>query len=247
MKVSIITATYNSAATITDTLISLDNQSYLDIEYIIIDGASTDNTLTIIKKHSKNVSKIISETDKGIYDALNKGISMATGDVIGFLHSDDIFASPNVIADVVDIFNKTQCDAVYGDLEYVAKDDINKVIRRWAGGSVKKNRMKFGWMPAHPTFYMKRDIYINLGCFDLSFKISADYDSLVRYIELGKIKLAYNPRVMIRMRVGGMSNRSLSNIILKSKEDIRIMKNTGLCWPIAFLYKNFSKLPQFLK
>ncbi|WP_342229877.1 glycosyltransferase family 2 protein, partial [Yersinia enterocolitica] len=224
MKVSIITATYNSAATITDTLISLDNQSYLDIEYIIIDGASTDNTLTIIKKHSKNVSKIISETDKGIYDALNKGISMATGDVIGFLHSDDIFASPNVIADVVDIFSKTKCDAVYGDLEYVAKDDINKVIRRWTGGDVKKNRMKFGWMPAHPTFYMKRDIYINLGCFDLSFKISADYDSLVRYIELGKIKLAYNPKVMIRMRVGGMSNRSLSNIILKSKEDIRIMK-----------------------
>ncbi|HEB4799256.1 TPA: glycosyltransferase, partial [Yersinia enterocolitica] len=216
-------------------------------EYIIIDGASTDDTLTIINQHSRNVSTVISEPDKGIYDALNKGISVATGDVIGFLHSDDIFASPNVITDVVDIFNNTMCDAVYGDLEYVAKDDVNKVIRRWTGGNVKKSRMKFGWMPAHPTFYMKRDIYKKLGCFDLNFKISADYDSLVRYIELGSISLAYNPKVMIRMRVGGMSNRSLSNIILKSKEDIRIMKNTGFCWPIAFLYKNLSKLPQFLK
>ncbi|EPI9236201.1 glycosyltransferase, partial [Yersinia enterocolitica] len=138
MKVSIITATYNSAATITDTLLSLNNQSYLDIEYIIIDGASTDDTLTIINQHSRNVSTVISEPDKGIYDALNKGISVATGDVIGFLHSDDIFASPNVITDVVDIFNNTMCDAVYGDLEYVAKDDVNKVIRRWTGGNVKK-------------------------------------------------------------------------------------------------------------
>ncbi|HED3040464.1 TPA: glycosyltransferase, partial [Citrobacter freundii] len=147
MKVSIITATYNSATTLSDTLLSLDLQSYNDIEYIIIDGASRDSTLELINSVSRRVTKIISEPDKGIYDALNKGIRAATGDIVGFLHSDDLLAYPDAIADVVDEFIKSQCDAVYGDLDYVSKDNISNVVRRWRSGNFKRFKMQLGWMP----------------------------------------------------------------------------------------------------
>lgn len=247
MKVSIITATYNSDATLIDTLLSIEKQNYQDIEYIIVDGASTDNTILIINNNSTRVSKIISEVDKGMYDALNKGISMATGDIIGFLHSDDLFAYPDAISEVVETFRENECDAVYGDLEYVSKQDVSHVIRYWRSGSYSKRKVKFGWMPPHPTFYMKRELYHSLGLFDLSFKISADYDSLVRYIDKNNVSLAYLPKVITKMRVGGLSNRSLFNIILKTKEDVQIMKANGFFWPMALLYKNFSKLPQFFK
>lgn len=247
MKVSIITATYNSDATLIDTLLSIEKQSYQDIEYIIVDGASTDNTILIINNNSTRVSKLVSEADKGMYDALNKGISMATGDIIGFLHSDDLFAYPDAISEVVETFRENECDAVYGDLEYVSKHDVSHVIRHWRSGSYSKRKVKFGWMPPHPTFYMKRDLYSSLGLFDLSFKISADYDSLVRYIDKNNISLAYIPKVITKMRVGGLSNRSLINIMLKTKEDVQVMKANGLFWPMALLCKNLSKLPQFFK
>ncbi|WP_314138465.1 glycosyltransferase family 2 protein [Buttiauxella noackiae] len=247
MKVSIITATYNSAATLADTLVSLDLQSYADIEYIIIDGASKDSTIELINNTSRRVTTIISEPDKGIYDALNKGIQVATGDIIGFLHSDDIFAYPGVITDVVSRFKESQCDAVYGDLEYVSKDDVTKVVRRWKSGEFSRFKMQLGWMPPHPSFYMKRELYLHWGFFNLDYKISADYDSLIRYLWTHNAKLNYLPKVLTKMRVGGMSNRSLSNIVKKSKEDIRAMRNNGLLWPIVLLCKNFSKLPQFLK
>lgn len=145
------------------------------------------------------------------------------------------------------MFKNEQCDAVYADLEYVSKRDINHVIRRWKSGSYNKRKMKLGWMPPHPTFYMKRELYKTLGCFDLSFKISADYDSLVRYIDRNNIVLAYLPKVITKMRVGGLSNRSFFNIMLKTKEDVQVMKANRLFWPIALLYKNLSKLPQFFK
>lgn len=247
MKVSIITATYNSDATLIDTLLSIEKQSYQDIEYIIVDGASTDNTILIINNNSTRVSKLVSEADKGMYDTLNKGISMATGDIIGFLHSDDLFAYPDAISEVVETFRENECDAVYGDLEYVSKHDVSHVIRHWRSGSYSKRKVKFGWMPPHPTFYMKRDLYSSLGLFDLSFKISADYDSLVRYIDKNNISLAYIPKVITKMRVGGLSNRSLINIMLKTKEDVQVMKANGLFWPMALLCKNLSKLPQFFK
>lgn len=182
-----------------------------------------------------------------MYDALNKGISMATGDIIGFLHSDDLFAYPDAISEVVETFRENECDAVYGDLEYVSKHDVSHVIRHWRSGSYSKRKVKFGWMPPHPTFYMKRDLYSSLGLFDLSFKISADYDSLVRYIDKNNISLAYIPKVITKMRVGGLSNRSLINIMLKTKEDVQVMKANGLFWPMALLCKNLSKLPQFFK
>ncbi|MGD6735107.1 glycosyltransferase family 2 protein, partial [Photobacterium leiognathi subsp. mandapamensis] len=247
VKVSIITATYNSEKTILDTLKSLEQQTYDDIEYIIIDGASKDNTLDVIKSNCSRVSNVISEPDKGIYDALNKGINAATGDVIGFLHSDDLFAYPDAVKDIVNTFVENNSDAIYADLQYVNKDDINSVVRYWKSGDYKLDKINKGWMPPHPTFYMKRSCYQKFGLFDLSFKISADYDSILRYLYLNKVSMSYLPKVTIKMRVGGASNRDLKNIILKTKEDIRALKNSNVSWVSALLIKNFSKLPQFIK
>lgn len=247
MKVSIITATYNSAKTISDTLRSLEEQTYQDIEYIIIDGASKDDTLEVIQSQCSRVSTVISENDKGIYDALNKGIKAATGDVVGFLHSDDLFAYPEAVQDIVDTFLNNDSQAVYADLEYVSKDDTDKTVRLWTSGNYARNDLKKGWMPPHPTFYMKRELYEDYGLFDLSFKIAADYDSLLRYLWVNKVSMAYLPKVLIKMRVGGASNRSLSNIIQKTKEDIQALKNSSLSWPQAILIKNLSKIPQFIK
>lgn len=247
MKVSIITATYNSEKTIKDTILSLESQSYDNIEHIIIDGGSRDKTLDIIKKYSTKVSLIVSEPDKGIYDALNKGILNSSGDVVGFLHSDDLLAYPEAISDLVETFNNNECDAVYADLEYVSQDDITKVIRKWKSGEYTIGKVKYGWMPPHPTYFMKRDRYRDWSVFNLDYKISADYDSLLRYLWCNKAKLAYLPKTITKMRVGGASNRSLKNIILKSREDVKIIKLNGLFWPVTLLFKNLSKLPQFIK
>lgn len=247
MKVSIITATYNSSATIKDTIKSLESQTYQDIEYIIVDGASSDNTLDIVREHCSRVTHIISEPDKGIYDALNKGIGVATGDVIGFLHSDDVFAYPLVVEDIVRTFESSKSDAVYADLEYVSKDNINKVVRLWKSGEYERNMLTNGWMPPHPTFYMKREHYEKNGCFNLGFNIAADYDSLLRYLWSNRVSMSYLPKVTIKMRVGGASNRSIKNILQKTKEDIAALQGNGLSWPKAILLKNISKIPQFIK
>lgn len=247
MKVSIITATYNSAKTISDTLESLNAQTYPDIEYIIIDGGSKDNTLSLIKSSCSRVSVIVSEPDKGIYDALNKGILSATGDIIGFLHSDDFFAYPDAVKDIVDAMHESNADAVYGDLNYISSTDNDVIVRKWVSGGFDINKMKLGWMPPHPTFYMKRSCYQRFGSFDLSYRISADYDSLLRYLWIHKITVKYIPKVIINMRVGGMSNRSLSNMIMKTKEDVKAMKSNKLPWLSAVAGKNLSKIPQFFK
>ncbi|MCD9477850.1 glycosyltransferase family 2 protein [Photobacterium phosphoreum] len=247
MKVSIITATYNSSKTIIDTLKSLEEQTYSNIEYIIIDGASKDNTLDVIKNNCSRVSTIISEPDNGIYDALNKGINTATGDIVGFLHSDDLFAYPEAIEDIVKSMSEHNTDAVYADLQYVDKDNINSIVRYWRSGEYNINKVKDGWMPPHPTFYMKRECYQQFGLFDLKFKISADYDSLLRYLYLNNISMSYLPKVTIKMRVGGASNRDIKNIILKTTEDITALKNSQIPWFQALANKNLSKIPQFIR
>ncbi|WP_279143953.1 glycosyltransferase family 2 protein [Photobacterium phosphoreum] len=247
MKVSIITATYNSSRTIIDTLKSLEQQTYSNIEYIIIDGASKDNTLDVIKNNCSRVSTIISEPDNGIYDALNKGINAATGDIVGFLHSDDLFAYPEAIEDIVKSMSENNTDAIYADLQYVDKDNINSIVRYWRSGEYNINKVKDGWMPPHPTFYMKRECYQQFGLFDLKFKISADYDSLLRYLYLNNISMSYLPKVTIKMRVGGASNRDIKNIILKTTEDIAALKNSQIPWFQALANKNLSKIPQFIR
>lgn len=247
MKVSVITATYNSSKTVFDTLKSLNEQTYIDIEYIIIDGGSSDNTVSVIKEHCPKVASIVSEPDKGIYDALNKGISTATGDIVGFLHSDDLLAYPDAIKELVETLQREKTQAVYADLEYVSKDNTSKVIRKWTSGAFERQKLRSGWMPPHPTFFMKRDLYIKHGMFDLDLKIAADYDSLLRYLWSNNVTASYLPKVVTKMRVGGASNRSLANIIEKTKEDIQALKNNRLFWPSALLIKNVSKIPQFFK
>ncbi|MGI2197934.1 glycosyltransferase family 2 protein [Shewanella baltica] len=246
MKVSVITATYNSARTIQDTLRSLEQQTYHDIEYIIVDGASSDETLEIVKRECSRVITVICEPDRGIYDALNKGILAATGDIVGFLHSDDVFASVDSVQQIVDTFVEDNKNAVYGDLQYVSADDPSKVIRLWKSGQYSRDKLKRGWMPPHPTFYMKRECYEKLGVFDLSYKIAGDYDSLLRYLWGGHVSMSYCENVLIKMRIGGASNRSLKNIWLKSCEDSRALKNNGLSVVPALFWKNVSKIPQFI-
>lgn len=246
VKLSIITATWNSAETLPATLDSLASQTCQNFESIVVDGGSTDNTVDIIK-NSAVVDRWVSEKDRGIYDALNKGIQMAQGEYVGFMHSDDVFASETSVQLIQDHIEKICPDAVYADLNYVQKDDISKVVRHWKSGEYNAAKLRWGWMPPHPTFYMKKTLYQKLGFFDLSYKIAADYDSLMRYLYVGGVRPSYIPEVLVNMRVGGASNRSISNIIQKSSEDVRAMKASGIPVFRALAGKNFSKIPQFFR
>jgi len=247
MKISIITATYNSQDTILDAINSVASQTYSNIEHIIIDGKSTDSTLSIVKENSDKISKIISEPDSGIYDALNKGIKNATGDVVAFMHADDIFANNNIIENAARLFQEQQTDSIYGDLQYVAKEDTSKIIRYWKSGKFTFSKLKKGWMPPHPTFFIKKEIYNKFGMFDTNFRIAADYDIILRFLGKYKITTTYLPEVMIKMRVGGESNKSIKNIIKKMHEDVKALKKNKMGnWYTVFM-KNISKIPQLFK
>ena len=247
MKISIITSVYNNQETIAEAMDSVLSQTYTDIEYIIIDGGSTDDTVNIIKSYQNRIAVFISEPDKGIYDGLNKGIKLATGDVIGFLHSDDLYENNTVIEKVAKAFMASEIDSVYGDLTYVNKSDPTKVIRYWKSGEFTLKKLGRGWMPPHPTFFVKRDIYQQRGQFDTSFKIAADYDLMLRFLGKYKISTDYIPNVLIKMRVGGESNKSLKNVIRKSTEDLQAMRNNNIGGFLSLIFKNLSKIKQFIK
>ena len=250
MKISIITATYNSEVTLSSCMTSVLQQSYQNIEYVIIDGNSTDETLELVKQHQLKFPqiefKILSEPDSGIYDALNKGVQLATGQVIGFVHSDDILADNQIISKLANQFDKENVDGVYGDLQYVDKNNIGKIIRYWKSTNFNASLLKKGWMPAHPTLFLKKEVYEKHGEFNLSFKISADYDFMLRILKDDSLKFTYLPNVITKMRVGGASNRSVKNIIQKTKEDYRAVRlNNNGGWYLIFL-KNMSKVRQFI-
>lgn len=248
VTVSLITASYNSVNTIGDAIRSVNCQAYEDIEHVFVDGASIDGTISIINKLSERRRIVVSEEDDGLYDALNKGVELASGDVIGFVHSDDFLANEFVVGQIADAFNHdSDLDLVYGDLDYVSLVDTSKVIRRWKSGEYKRSNFVRGWMPAHPTVFMRRSVYETLGSFDLHYSISADYDALVRYMWVGKSKANYLPEVFVKMRVGGISNRGLRNVFIKSLEDFRIMKSHGLPPYSAIFLKNLLKVPQFFQ
>jgi glycosyltransferase len=247
LKISIITSVYNNQETIAEAMDSVLSQTYTDIEYIIIDGGSTDDTVNIIKSYQNRIAVFISESDKGIYDGLNKGIKLATGDVIGFLHSDDLYENNTVIEKVAKAFMASEIDSVYGDLTYVNKSDPTKVIRYWKSGEFTLKKLGRGWMPPHPTFFVKRDIYQQRGQFDTSFKIAADYDLMLRFLGKYKISTDYIPNVLIKMRVGGESNKSLKNVIRKSTEDLQAMRNNNIGGFLSLIFKNLSKVKQFIK
>ncbi len=247
MKISIITSVYNNKSTIAESIESVLSQTYNNIEYIVVDGASTDGTLEIIKQYQDKISAFISEPDKGIYDGLNKGIQLATGDIVGFLHSDDLYQNNQVIETVAQTFKDNQVDSTYGDLIYVRQHDTSKVVRYWKSGAFSLKKLSQGWMPPHPTFFVKRKKYEEFDGFDTRFKIAADYDCILRLLGKHSITTYYIPKILIKMRVGGESNKSLKNLFLKSLEDIKAMKKNGIGrHPTSIIIKNISKIPQFL-
>jgi glycosyltransferase len=248
IRISVVTATWNCAKTLPDCLASVARQGYDNIEHVIVDGASTDGTIDVVNRHIDQVAVFKSERDKGIYDALNKGISLATGDVVGFLHADDLYASDDVLFKVAEAFEDPTVCAVYGDLEYVSQQDTSKVIRRWRSNSFKKQDLGWGWMPAHPTLYVRREWYSRIGGFDISYRIAADYLSILQLFTKPEFKTVYLPDVLVTMRLGGASNKSLKAILKKSKEDWRALRSCDFSVPSAIraiTWKNLSKLSQF--
>ena len=245
MKISVITVTYNNQQTIEQSIQSVLNQTYKDIEYIVIDGNSTDETLKIINKYRDKIALIISEADKGMYDALNKGIMKASGDIIGFLHADDFYPSDKILEKVEHTFKVYASQSVYGDLDYVSAENPEKIIRKWKSGKFEFNELRKGWMPPHPTFFVLREVYWKYGFFNLNYKIAGDYDLMLRFLGKHKITTAYLPEVLVKMRWGGKSNKSIKNIILKSKEDYKALKNNKVGGLYSLFMKNFRKINQF--
>lgn len=227
MKISIVTATYNSASTVGDTLNSIVRQDYGDIEHIIIDGVSKDNTLTIVRSFP-HVAKMISEPDKGIYDAMNKGVQMAGGEVIGILNSDDFYNSSQVLSKVAALFEDPAVDAVYGDLQYVHQHNIQKIVRTWRAGAFRKNSLYYGWMPPHPTFFVRRRVYDKAGLFNISLRSAADYELMLRMLLKYDAQVKYIPEVLVKMRIGGLSNASFKNRLRANREDRLAWQLNGL-------------------
>lgn len=245
MKFSIVTATFNSRSSIADAIASVAAQTHGDIEHIIVDGNSTDGTLDIINARPNRVRQIICEPDQGIYDALNKGIGAATGDIVGFVHSDDVLAAHDVVAAIAEVFESSGADGVYGDLDYVAREDVGKVIRRWRSRPFAAGLLRRGWMPPHPTLYLKRQVYERHGLFDDSLRIAADYDMVLRVMSDPALRFVYLPKLLVKMRVGGASNRSLANLLSKSREDLLALRRNKVGGLGALALKNLSKVPQW--
>lgn len=245
--ISVITVAFNGAATLQDTIHSVLRQTYDNVEYIVIDGDSADGTLDILHSHDAQIDYWLSEPDAGIYDAMNKGLALASGEIVGFLNSDDFYADATVLEQVARAFQEEALDAVYADLLYVTQDNRN-IVRYWQSRLFEKGDFSRGWCPAHPTFYMRRSVVARYGVFDRSFKLAADVELMMRYLEWGGIRSKYIPNVWVRMRVGGQTNQSLKNIIRQNKEVLRALKKNAVPFS-AFLFavhKMASRARQFV-
>ncbi len=245
MKVSIITVSYNSANTIEDTLRSVDQQTYRNFEHLIIDGASNDNTVAIVKNFLNMSRNFFSEPDFGIYDAMNKGLSRVNGDIIGFLNADDMYSDKFALEKIVSAFKNNNIDVCFGDLVYVSRDNA-RLIRYWKSKPYVDGAYASGWSPAHPTFYIRRDVIKKVGFFSLDFPIAADFEFMLRCLNNFKLSAYYIPNVLIRMRVGGLSNSSFKNMIVQNREILSAMKKNNVSYSIFtfFLHKIFNRLLQ---
>ena len=247
LNVSIITVCYNSAETIESTIKSVITQDYDNIEYIIVDGKSSDDSLKIVEKYKQNISKILSEKDDGLYFAINKGIALATGDIIAILHADDFYCANNIISSVVKIFEEKNIDTVYGDLQYVDRSDTSIITRQWKSNEYKQGLFKMGWMPPHPSFFVCKSCYDKYGLFNTALKSAADYEIMLRLLERYKCSSFYLPLVMVKMRVGGKSNITIKNRIKANREDKKAWLLNGLKPGIfTFIMKPLSKVGQFV-
>ena len=246
-KISVITATYNSAETIEDCLGSMQAQTWTNREHIVIDGASTDGTLSILSRNRAHIDRIISEKDSGIYNALNKGIRHASGDIVGFLHSDDVFSTPKSLEIIASAFNDPNVCATYGSLDYVDQKDPTRIVRRWNCKSYTAGRLKRGWMPPHPTLYVRREWFSSLAGFDESYKIAADYKFILKAFSHPQFVSTNTGERLIKMRTGGASNASTKQLLKKYKEDFRALRDNH--YPlhqacIALIMKNLTKVVQ---
>jgi glycosyltransferase involved in cell wall biosynthesis len=247
MKISVITVCYNSAATIKDTLESVELQRYKNFEHLIVDGGSTDGTLEIVRAWKGHPIRLVSESDEGLYDAMNKGLTLASGEVLGFLNSDDFYADSSVLEQIAKAFQNKSLDACYADLVYVSCDN-RRVLRYWQSKPFTRGAFALGWCPAHPTFYVRKAVVDKYGCFDRSFKLAADAELMMRYLERGKINSTYIPYVWVRMRIGGQTNKSLKNINQQNKEIlIALEKNDVPFSKILFVTnKIINRILQFI-
>ena len=246
MKISILTCVLNNERFIDEAIKSFQKQSYENKEHVIIDGGSTDETVSIIKKLKNNSTIFISSNDNGIYDAINKGVNLASGDIIGILHSDDFYDNESVISQVIEVFKKTNSDLVYGDLVYVTKNK-NLNIRYWQAGLFLDENIRKGWMPPHPTVFVKKKIFEKIGNYNTDYRISSDYDFLIRALTNKEIKKQYIKKTLIKMRIGGTSNKSILNLFKKTFEDYKIIKKNKIGGFLTLLNKNFLKIRQFYK
>lgn len=247
MRVSLITVTFNSERHLASCIESVIHQDYPNIEYIVVDGSSSDQTLSIIRSFGAAVDKWITEKDRGMYDAINKGMQMATGDIIGILNSDDMLASPHIISQIVHCFETYSIDSLYGDLVYVDEADTSKVFRSWKGAPYQRSAFHWGWMPAHPTFYVRREIVDQLGGYKNHFFTAADFEFMTRYLYKHRISSYYLPELIVKMRKGGLSNRSLTRRLRANRRDYLALKQNGVPFPLfASLIKPIRKLPQFV-
>ena len=229
MKISIITVCFNSQDTIRDTIESVLSQSYSNIEYIIVDGASRDGTMSIVEEYRERISTIISEPDKGIYDAMNKGIALATGDVVGILNSDDFYENENIVKFVADQFNAVpESDLVFGDIVFVRPENLSRVVRYYSSGHFQSWKLRFGWMPPHPATFIRRSIYEKFGLYSLNYKISADYEMFVRLLMVYGLKFSKLSKVLVRMRAGGVSTSGFRSRLILNKEIVMACRDNGI-------------------
>lgn len=266
MKISVVTTLCNAVNTLSDCLDSVAAQTHTPREHIVIDGGSVDGSLALLRQRGDQLAVLVSEPDDGIYFGLNKGLARATGEVVGLLHADDVYADHQVLARVAAAFADPAVQAVYGDLQYVARDNPQRIIRHWQAGAYQPSRLRWGWMPPHPTLFLRRALYQRHGVFDTRYRIAADYDLMLRMLsqlegpsgghEQGQRRVVYVPEVLVRMRLGGKSNRNLKEVVQKSREDYQILRRHGRGGPpgtgslvalSALVWKNLSKLPQFIR
>ena len=248
MLISIITVARNSEDTIGDTVRSVIGQTHKDIEYIIVDGASEDGTLNVLKPYRQKIAKIVSEPDASVYDAMNKGIALAKGEVIGFLNADDIYAHERVLEKICEVFNDRNVQGCYSDLVYVDKFDLGRVVRYWKSCNYREGLFERGWQPPHPTFFLRREMFDKYGSFDISFKYAADTELTMRMLAVGAVRATYLNEVLVKMRVGGISNRNIRNIVRGNIAVYRACKKCGLrISPFFIILKIFSRAAQYLR